>query len=779
MVTSFERMSPLLHDLRVVEIGGRSAAVFGELFAQLGADVLSIHRSDASPDVNPSTAESFALGANKRYTTLSLSDAAGQAVLDRLLEGADLAVLDLTPGALDALHITPHRFTKLNPRLVVAAITPFGLTGPRRDYLGSDLISFHASGIARLLVGHVDNLEREPPVRASGGQSAFIAGLTAACAAMHALYQQQRSGVGQIIDVSTQEALAMMAPRELAMPGFGGQPAPRAGRQRGGSAVIPVLPALDGYVAISPRETHQWARWLELMGNPAWSAEPRFSTRAQRAANYDELFELMAQWSRTRRCAEIFTSCQEAHVPCFPFGSPGDMLHEEQLLHRRFFATSGGPHGAPMMVPGPPFGLPASDYAEQARAPIEGGEWLPRPASAYFTTAAGVANRLPLDGIRVLDFSWVIAGPTSTRYLALMGAEVVKIEAPDRPDTGRVSELHDVLGQSKLGLSLDLRADGALKAVHTLLEQTDVVVENFATGVMERLGLGYNALTKIRPEIVLLSASGLGRTGPGSGWVAYGNLLSAYSGFAALNGSPGEEPRTGLAWADPLCGLFMAFAAVAALRNRDQGGGGRHIDFSMLEGLLWTMPGALLGPQITGVETLPEGNHHPTCVPHGVFRAAGEDGWLAIAVTNDTEWRSLCAVVPTLADVSALPERSRRDARGSIDRRLSEWVYRRDAMEAMEELQTAGVPASASYTTNDLFGDDHLWEREFYKPVEGRDSTLRFLPGLPWRWGDGTLIHPQRAPGLGEHTERVLRELGGLSAVEFGALKSAGAFGQP
>src|SRR5262249_20663262 len=151
---------------------------------------------------------------------------------------------------------TPERLAGLNPRLVVAAVTPFGLTGPRRDFLGGDLVTVHARGIARLLVGHVDDPAAGPPVRAAGEQSAFIAGLSAACAAMHALYQQQRTGAGQIIDVSAQEAMSLMAARELAMPGFGGQPAHRRGRARGGNAVISVLPAVDGYVAISPREEH-------------------------------------------------------------------------------------------------------------------------------------------------------------------------------------------------------------------------------------------------------------------------------------------------------------------------------------------------------------------------------------------------------------------------------------------------------------------------------------------------------------------------------------------
>jgi crotonobetainyl-CoA:carnitine CoA-transferase CaiB-like acyl-CoA transferase len=207
--------------------------------------------------------------------------------------------------------------------------------------------------------------------------------------------------------------------------------------------------------------------------------------------------------------------------------------------------------------------------------------------------------------------------------------------------------------------------------------------------------------------------------------------------------------------------------------------GGRHIDFSMLEALLWTMPGALIAGQVTGVEARPAGNNDANHAPHGVFRCAGEDRWLAIAVTEDAEWHALCSAVPALRDLTALSEEQRRGARITIDARLAEWARNRDAIEAMEALQAAGVPASASYTTNDLFSDAHLWERGFYKPVQERDGTQRFLPSLPWLWGDGSLIEPRAAPALGQDTERVLREIAGLSEAEVAALRRAGAFGGP
>lgn len=773
-------MDPLLRSLRVLEVGDRAAAICGRLFAELGADVLAV-RAPGGPRP-PTDGEARLLDAAKRTLALDPTAAADAERLAALTAAADLVIVEGAASALAAAGLEPAALARDNPQAVVVAITPFGVTGSHRDYRGSDLIAFHASGIARLLTGHVEDLEHEPPVRAAGEQADFIAAITAACAAMHALYGGPPAG--RVIDVSAQEAMSLMAARELAMPGFGGVPAPRAGAVRGGGAVIHVLPAADGYVAVSPREDHQWERWLGVLGDPPWRDDPRFTTRAARTQHFDALYPLMAEWSRPRSRRTIFETCQAAHVPCFPFGVPGDMLELEQLRARDFFVARdlGGPR--PLLTPRPPFGLPTADDAERATTAEPAHDWLPRSVAAVgggdapsSPSSPSPVRALPLAGIRVVDLSWVIAGPTCTRYLALMGAEVIKVEAPDRPDTGRTSELHDVLGQSKYALALDLKAPGALDALRTLIAKSDVVVENFATGVMEQLGLGYDELRRLQPEIVLLSASGLGRSGPAATLVAYGNLLSAYSGFSALNGFPGGEPRTGLAWADPLCGLMMAFGVVAALHRRDRGGGGGHIDFSMLEALLWTMPAALLDEQLGRAPREPAGNDDPVHVPHGVYRCAGHDRWLAIAVTTDDQWRALCGAVPGLAPHAALDAIARRARRTVIDDALRAWTRDRDAVAAMDTLQTAGVPAAATYSTGDLFADAHLWERRFYRTVRETDGTERWLPGLPWRWGDDSAIVPRAAPALGEHSEHVLRAIAGLSDEAIAALRAAGALG--
>ena len=770
-------MSPVLDGIRVIEVGGRAAAVCTRLFGQTGADVLALHQPGARFGRDAEPGEAILLEANKRHITVDLGSAEGRATLDRLAADADLLVVDLPTRDADAMGFSAERLRAVNPRLVVVVMTPFGLTGPRREYRGGDLVAFHSSGIARALFGVVDDLEADPPARAAGRQSDFIVGLTAACAAMNGIYQQEHWGVGQFIDISEQEAMSLMVAGELAQPAYGGTARSRQGATRGGNAIGPRLPTSDGWVAISPREVGQWASWLHLLGDPEWGSEPRFATLADRAQNYDALYDLMAEWSITRTRSEIADLCQERHIPAFPFGSPADRLSDPQLEYRKFFEKLERPDAEPILAPQPPFGLPKSDYVPPAPGKMGEVAWLPR-AAAPAPRRSGKPGALPLEGVRVLDFSWVIAGPTGTRYLALMGAEVIKIENPSRPDNARAGTLHNVIGQSKLGMSIDLKAEGALAAVQRLVKDTDVVVDNFATGVMERFGLGYEDLCAIRPDIIQLSSSGLGRSGPHSDWVAYGSLLDAYVGFLD-EAEVGRPPKSGMAWIDPLAGLFLGFAVVAALRERDRTGAGRHIDFSMVEAVLWTMTDALACAQIPDAKMHPAGNDSATHVPHNLYRAMGDDRWLAIAVTNDEEWRSLCTLVPALDDLASLNEEQRRAQRDDIDGWLAAWVRARDSFETMDLLERAGVPASATYSSDDLFTDEHLRARGFYQPVHEADGVEHLLPRLPWRWGDDSLIQLRPAPGLGTDNRHILVKLAGLSEVDTDALELAGAFGRP
>jgi crotonobetainyl-CoA:carnitine CoA-transferase CaiB-like acyl-CoA transferase len=564
-----------------------------------------------------------------------------------------------------------------------------------------------------MLTGQVDDLD-EPPMRPAGEQSAFIGGLAAACAGMHAALMQN----GATVDVSIHEALATLAITELARAGQTGKSWSRKRVADGNGATVCILPTSDGYAAISPREDRQWAAWLHVMGSPAWGSEARFASKKDRVANWDDLHALMSDWSRDKTKRWIAETAQAAHVPSFPLCEPAEHLASRQLEHRGFF-RSAQVRGQTVRVPGSPFGIRATTT-------------VPNQPPPNAVRDPGNTNRLPLSGIRVLDFSWVIAGPTATRYLAAMGAEVIKIEAPGRGDPGRTSELHAVLGQAKKGIVLDLKNPVAIAIAKSLAGKADVLVENFATGVMDRLGLGADAMRAENPNLIYVSASGLGRTGPEAEAVAYGTLLQCYAGFAGLNRHPNMPPRVGMAWLDPMCGLMLAFITAASLWSRRTGTIAR-IDFSMIEAMLWTMAQPLLSAQVplTGHAATGHAANGDAANGDAVYRCTGPDDWLA-------------------TEPAQKPAPTECDAAGPLIQ--------------------AGIAAAALARSSDLVACEHLRMRGFWD-LHGTGV----LPGLPWRASFGRATG--RAPDLGGDTDAVLRDVLGMSASDIASLRGTGALG--
>ncbi|HZU89879.1 MAG TPA: CoA transferase [Stellaceae bacterium] len=739
----------LLAGLEIVQIGGGlAAAVCGRLFADAGARVGCI-------DPDASTPLARHLNAGK---TIVPGGPAARAAIGT----ADLIVLEGGPRELRARSRDPGTVRRVNDRAALVVISPFGQNGPKADDPASDLTLFFASGIARMLTGQVDDLD-EAPIRPAGLQSAFIGGLAAACAGMHAV---MAGPPGVTIDVSIQEALATLAATELARAGRGGKSWSRRRLLDGNGATVCILPARDGFVAISPRDDHQWAAWLTVMGSPDWGRDPHFATKPDRVANWDALYALMSAWSRQYDKQAIADRAQAAHVPSFPLREPAEQLRSPQLAQRGFWRPL-DLDGRRIQAPGSPFGLRIAQSGRGARGDAVGSR--PRATPAFAGADRAGTPRMPLAGLRVLDFSWVIAGPTATRILAAMGAEVVKVEAPGRGDPGRGSELHSVLGQAKRGIVLDLKKPQAVALARALAARCDVLIENFATGVMERLGLGAEALQAINPDLIYVSASGLGRSGPEARAVAYGTLLQCYAGFAGLNRHPEVPPRVGFAWLDPMCGLMLAFIAAAALWQRRYAGGVARVDFSMLEAMLWTMAEPLLAAQLDAPPR-PRGNRSERHVPHGAYRCAGEDEWLSLAVADDAQWQSLCALVPALRPLSGLGFAERAERCREIDAALARWARPLAAAAAAATLRDAGIPAAALATSRDLVACPHLRARGFWEP-----DDAGVLPGLPWRAGFGRIRGP--APALGADTDAVLREVLALSDDEIAALRATGALG--
>ena len=376
---------------------------------------------------------------------------------------------------------------------------------------------------------------------------------------------------------------------------------------------------------------------------------------------------------------------------------------------------------------------------------------------------------LPLKGVRVLDLSWIIAGPTATRFLAMMGAEVIKVGSARRPDPSTRGAPFQAYNQSKLYAALNISRPEGLELAMRLVSVSDVVIENFAAGVIERLGLGYDALRQAKPDIIMLSSSGTGHSGPDKDYVAYGSLLQYYTGWNAISGYPDSEPIKGGLWADPWVGMELAMVAAAALNHRVVTGEGNYVDFSMAEALTASIPEALLDYQMNDRVPEPMGNADHHHAPHSVYRCKGDDRWLAIAVTSDEEWRALCGVIGRhdLSDDVALTDtKGRSEQQKRIDAAITAWSQQHEDYEAMRILQEAGISATPYLSPQRVFTDPQLREGGFFTTLIASDGKQRDLPALGWRFEGGPEPRITAAPVLGQHNNYVYGELLGLSDDE-------------
>ncbi len=399
----------------------------------------------------------------------------------------------------------------------------------------------------------------------------------------------------------------------------------------------------------------------------------------------------------------------------------------------------------------------------------------------------------PLAGIRVADFSWVWAGPFCTLQLAHLGADVIRVECRDRPCVTRQippfadfqpglnrSGYFNQYNQGKRSLTLNLKHPRALDVARRLITRSDVVAENFANRVMERMGLGYEEVRRLRPDAIMVSISGYGRSGPEQDFVSYGPATVPLAGFSAVTGYKGGPPmHVGISYGDPTAGLHGAVAVLAALCHRQRTGEGQFIDVSLWEASATLLPDALLEFEMNGTEPPRDGNRDPHMAPHGVFRSAGEDRWVSIAVGTDEEWQSLVAVIgdDELSSqlYATLADRKRHE--DEIEARLTRWTTTLPPEEATRRLQAAGVAAFPAMTNHDLAEDPHLNGREFFVDVPHPEVGKRHHAGIPWKLSQMPCAVTAPAPCLGQHSREVLGEVLGYSESEIEALAADGVLG--
>ena len=389
---------------------------------------------------------------------------------------------------------------------------------------------------------------------------------------------------------------------------------------------------------------------------------------------------------------------------------------------------------------------------------------------------------LPLEGIRVVDMGVSVVAPFITQWLAYMGAEVIALESRKRaynrtwppfadavPGFNRAGTFNFLYG-SKLSCTLDLNDSRGVELAKEIILLSDVLVENLSYGSMNRLGLSYDDLLHSRPDLLILSISAFGRTGPMKGYVGYHSAVLLYSGLAAITGYEGDHPRIlGSVYPDPLSGSFGVLALLEALYHRANTGQGQHIDLAMHEAMMNVIPGPIIEYTLNRHDSTRLGNQDPVKVPHNVYPCGEEDTWVAISVGAEEEWQALCEAMDhkeLATDPGFLDAPSRRANINELDTLIGQWTVQHSAYQVMEMLQHRGVPTGPSLDAKGILSDPHLKERGFVVETEHPEVGRRDTVGVPWQISDTPEESYGPAPLIGQHTEYVLCEMLGLSRSE-------------
>ncbi|MFC1928893.1 CaiB/BaiF CoA transferase family protein [Chloroflexota bacterium] len=820
----------MLSPYRVLDLTDDKGLYCGKLFGDLGADVIKVERPGGDParSIGPFYHDEydpekslfwFAFNANKRGITLDIETADGQDTFKKLVKSADLVIESFPPGYMDKLGLGYSNLERINPGIIMVSITPFGQTGPYKDYKAPDIVAW-AMGGQMYVWGDPDR----PPIRISHHSQAYLhAGAEAAVSAVMALHYREATGEGQQVDVSIQASVAYITYMVTASWDM----MRRIHRRGGGELLRPginvrtrrVWPCKDGYILFyweggerARLHNMQFVNWMDSEGMADdflrefdWDT---YDLETTTQAVVDRLEEATGKFFMSHTKAELLEGAVKHRAILYPISTTKDILDSVQLAARGFWAEVEHPElGTTITYPGAFAQLSEASPGISRRAPLigehnqeiyekelgvpEGESLTSKQAGGYpelaVKRAGGKAGqRKLLEGIKVVDFTRVITGPLTVKYLADYGAEVIKIESTRRHDAGRLSrpQKDGLVGVNrggsfnqyntgKLSVTLNLAHPRGVEIAKKLIARADVVVENFAGGVMARMGLSYEELKKVKPDIIMVSSCMMGQTGPHAAHPGFGHHLTGLSGFNHIAGWPDREAPYLGPYTDYIAPHFHVLAILAALDYRRQTGKGQYIDMSQYENGVHFMTPLLLDYALNHRMAGRTGNRYPYAAPHAAYRCRGEDRWCAIAVFTDDEWQGFCKVIGNPAwteepRFSTLQERKENE--DELEKLVEDWTINHPAEEVMGMMQVAGVAAGVLQTGEDLLEHDpQLKHRHFYWELDHPELKKYHALGHSFVLSKSP-CELRRAPLLGEHTEYALKEFLGMSDDEIAEL---------
>lgn len=817
-------MEGLLSPYRVLDLTDEKGLICGKILGDMGADVIKIEKPGGDParrigpfyhdEIDPEKSLYwFAYNNSKRGMTLDIESAEGQEIFKQLVKTADFVIESFEPGYMAKLGLGYEDLDKLNPGIILVSISPFGQTGPLKDYKASDITLWALGGMM-----YVSGDQETPPVRISHHPQSYLHGAAeGAAGAMMALYYRQITGKGQHVDVSIQESVVQVTDTVTLAWDMQKATTTRSGPAGANPKIktrsTRTWPCKDGYVRFSyragPQAERNNAPLIEWMDSEGFAND---FLRSFNWATWDmrtttqEVIDQLEQPTKVFFLAHtklgILKGALKYRLMMYPASTPKDILESEQLAVRDFWVKVEHPElGTTITYPGAMAKTTLLPPRISRRAPLIGehndeirnelARGTPARKSKTQRTSLPQGSKV-FDGIKVLDFTWFIAGPQLSKMLADYGAEVIKIEGMKRPDPHRPagpykddiqgpnrSGLYNQYNTSKLGISLNLTNPKGVEIARQLVARADIVLENFAGGVINRLGLGYEEIKKIKPDIIMLSSCMQGQTGPYANHPGTGSHLEALSGFTNITGWPGREPANLMVYTDYIAPRLSCALLMAALDYKRRTGKGQYIDVSQLEDSVQFITPLLLDYSVNGRVAQRLGNRYPYAAPHNAYPCQGHDKWCAIAVFSDEDWKNFCSAVGNPSwtkDKKFGNLASRKANEEELDRLVGDWTINHSNYEVMELMQKNEVDAGVVATGQDLLENDtQLRHRKFFWELPHAEigSYRAHRPAFLLSRSPCEL---KSAPLLGEHTEQVLKQILGMTDDEIAELAIAGVF---
>ena len=809
---------------RVLDCTDHRGLLAGHILAQLGADVVQMeppggsdgrrqHPIDPDGRKNENSFYWAAYASGKR--SIVCNPRANPETWRRLICAADILLESAAPSDGRPAWLDPEATAALNPRLVHVSITPFGLTGPKRDWLDSELTLWAAGGPLHLTRDHEDR-----PLRISVPQAYLHGAATAAGAALIAHAERVRSGMGQHVDLSIVQTLPQCTLGAVLAKSIGHDNfVPKLGKVRSAGRGGPM--DLSGSGSLTRRSKWPIADGLaemHLAMGPttgpstnnlfAWMIEERALPEEFRDWDWTKLHDRLESgdisWAMLEearnhvsafllrfRKADLMQIALGKGVRIAPIQTIADLLKSRQFAARGFLAKvtgKGGHYTLPWgfggdcpgafssPAPAPTLDADRDSILHEWAAPDEPGKVAAAPAEQ------------PLEGLKVLDLAWVVAGPLIGRNLADYGATVIRVESSRRVETARMmgpfpggvydvcrSALFETCNAGKFGLSLDLSRPEARTVIRKLASWADVLVESFTPGQMARWGLSYQELAKDNPGLVMVSTSLTGQSGPFAKYSGYGNHGAAIAGFQHLVGRADAAPVGPYGpYTDFIAPRFGIAATLAALDHRRRTGQGCWLDVSQTEAGAQFLAAQIAETSVTGRVQGAMGNRDATMAPHGVFRTMDEDCWIAIAVQTDEQWARIASLAGISRPAWQTLECRKRDE-DAVETCIEEWTSRQSVDELEAALQRSGIPAHRVVSIEEFAKDPQVRARAHLVSLPHALSGTTVFESSPFVLQRTPAQYRCSAPFFGRDNTQILRETLGLDAEKIEELRQSGA----